>query len=515
MFELYSKFGIPKELLTEAPLTVQFSGHIFLHMNPMYLTSLYILGATKEGLDLAVAGHELGPIDLGPPAPTAIRAFNATRYFYFLFQARKALDDLLAATAEFQVALHPDPRVVFKNIEIAIPFIHRAMGVHLHTSSLSGALQNLLLPVLTGGKKATAEDQATFSGLHACIDPVDADANASSLGLATAIDRLVSVIAANAVDSQKIANSTLEGALAWLEGKDCSPAVQREFKEFLQHHGHRCVQELELRQADWREDPKPLIANLKAVLASHVGTLPTRKREISPLPDMPAPKRWFVKKLVKASRDALVLRERSKSHAVRLLRLLRPAFIDIAHKFVDAKVLPDTDLIFFFTHAEVGKLLDQPDPALVRRALHRRRLFAQQMQLDFPRISVGKPKPIQPSSENVEAVDVMHGTPVSRGVVVGLARVARSLEEANAIEPGEILVVRYTDVGWAPYFLRAAGLASEIGGTLSHGAVVARECGLPAIVNLPDATKRFRTGDKLRLDGHTGELRLLARAETN
>lgn len=117
--------------------------------------------------------------------------------------------------------------------------------------------------------------------------------------------------------------------------------------------------------------------------------------------------------------------------------------------------------------------------------------------------------PIQLQAETEGATDAMHGTPVSRGVVEGPARIARTIAEAELIKPDEILVVPSTDIGWAPYFLRAAGLASEIGGTISHGAVVARESGLPAIVNLPGATTRFRTGDKLRLDGNTGELRRL------
>ncbi len=135
------------------------------------------------------------------------------------------------------------------------------------------------------------------------------------------------------------------------------------------------------------------------------------------------------------------------------------------------------------------------------------------MALPLPCVNVGKPKPIDETYDSNGITEVMYGTPVSRGVVIGLARVARSPDEATAIEPGEILVVPFTDVGWALCFLRTAGLASEIGGTLSHGAVVARGCGLPAIVNLPGTTKRFRTGDKLRLDGFTGELRLLARAD--
>jgi pyruvate,water dikinase len=79
------------------------------------------------------------------------------------------------------------------------------------------------------------------------------------------------------------------------------------------------------------------------------------------------------------------------------------------------------------------------------------------------------------------------------------------------MQPGEILVTPSTDVGWTPYFSRAAGLATEVGSVLSHGAVVAREYGLPAIAGLPGLTQRFKTGDMLRLDGNTGDLRRVQR----
>jgi pyruvate,water dikinase len=92
--------------------------------------------------------------------------------------------------------------------------------------------------------------------------------------------------------------------------------------------------------------------------------------------------------------------------------------------------------------------------------------------------------------------------------------VARSLEEAAQMQPGEILVTPFTDVGWTPYFSRAAGLATEVGSVLSHGAVVAREYGLPAIAGLPGVTRRFKTGEMLRLDGNTGELRRVRRDQT-
>ncbi len=123
----------------------------------------------------------------------------------------------------------------------------------------------------------------------------------------------------------------------------------------------------------------------------------------------------------------------------------------------------------------------------------------------------GKPAPLGTDERDVQKGDTMQGTPLSRGVGVGPARVARTLAEAAAMQPGEILVTPFTDVGWTPYFSRAAGLATEVGSVLSHGAVVAREYGLPAVAGLPGVTRRFKTGDMLRLDGNTGELRRLQR----
>lgn len=173
-------------------------------------------------------------------------------------------------------------------------------------------------------------------------------------------------------------------------------------------------------------------------------------RERMSLPPMPLPKRILVEKIVSACRDSLVLRERSKSHAVRLLRKIRPAYLELAQRLVNRKDLPDTDLIFYFTHQEVDQFIDRPDPAVVRRALHRRRIQPQKMALQFPRVNVGKPKPIEETYDSNGITEIMHGTPVSRGVVIGLARVARSPDDAKAIEPGEILIVPFTDVGWAP-----------------------------------------------------------------
>ncbi|HRI68792.1 MAG TPA: PEP/pyruvate-binding domain-containing protein [Polyangium sp.] len=512
MGELYEKFGIPKERLVGEPLIVQFSGHMFLHLNLMYLAGLYILGSSKEALDHSLAGRTLEHVDVGPSASLPTRAFNAIKYFSFLYQARSRFEEFLERTANFDVLHKGEAREIIRAIDAALPIVTESWAAHLHTSSLCGALQGILLGILSGGSPATAEHQAIFSGLLAFVEPSVDEVGTSSLGLPQALERLAAVIGQHPTDAEKITKSSIDEALAWLRSPECSTSVREAFEDFLLHHGHRCVREAEIRQTDWREDPRPLLANVQGMLVNAQSFLSSRSREKTQLPPMPAPKRWFAEKIVAESRRALVLRERSKSHGVRCIRKLRPAYLALAQHLVDAGTIPDTDLVFFFTHQELLRFVENPDPALVRRALHRRRLHPQKMALQFPRVFRGKPIPIDESATTYGTGDVMHGTPVSRGLVVGLARVARSPEEAKFIVPGEILVVPYTDVGWAPYFLRAAGLASEIGGTLSHGAVVARECGLPAIVNLPGATRMIRTGDKLRLDGNTGELRILERA---
>ena len=99
---------------------------------------------------------------------------------------------------------------------------------------------------------------------------------------------------------------------------------------------------------------------------------------------------------------------------------------------------------------------------------------------------------------------MLQGTPVARGVVRGTVRVARSFTEAQALVPGEVLVVPHIDVGWTPFFRVAAGVVTELGSPLSHAALVAREVGLPTVVNVADATLVLATGTLVELDGARG-----------
>ncbi len=109
------------------------------------------------------------------------------------------------------------------------------------------------------------------------------------------------------------------------------------------------------------------------------------------------------------------------------------------------------------------------------------------------------------------AIDIgpVTGLGVSPGIVEGLARIVHEPGDSE-LEPGEILVCQTTDPSWSAYFLLAAGVVIDIGGSLSHGAIVARELGIPCVINTLDGTRRLRTGERIRVDGGTGRVERLS-----
>ncbi len=218
---------------------------------------------------------------------------------------------------------------------------------------------------------------------------------------------------------------------------------------------------------------------------------------------------WFLK----IARRAVWRREHTKSLLVLVGDEFKRAYRRLATQCVSEGFLPDEDLIYFLTHQEVGLLLESEDAArrqaLVRTALARRRVYPIQEKARFPDVFTEVPDPLAQASQGQGDDQTLSGRPVSPGKVTGRARVAHSIADAAGIQPGEILVARVTDVGWTPYFRVISGLATDIGSAISHGAVVAREYGLPAVVGLRNATTLVQTGDMVELDGTLGTLRKL------
>jgi pyruvate,water dikinase len=199
-----------------------------------------------------------------------------------------------------------------------------------------------------------------------------------------------------------------------------------------------------------------------------------------------------------------MLREAALDADRRLLR--RDAELNDAFRALVAKGSPQASVpsVFLLTIDEVVGALRSPrgDLAPLVRA-RRGELARDQARPDPPATFVGTPPPVVlPPSGG----DLMMGLPASAGVVQGKARVVLREDEMDTLLPGEVLVVHTTDVGWTPLFLVAAGVVTELGGPLSHAAIVAREYGVPSVVNVEGATRVIRTGDVVRVDGDRGQV---------
>jgi pyruvate,water dikinase len=466
-----------------------------------------MFGMDKDSSDLTLTGQVLPEAKLPPGAPFLQRLAHTARYFRLVPAGQKRLDAFVARYTSFRVEPTEDLVEYYRRLEQAVRIFNESGALHVHTSMMAIALLGVFQRLFSKGGPPTPKSHAAVAALLAGAKADGSQAAASSIGVADALDSLGALFADDPGAAERFAVMRADEALEWLRDAS-SGTVGKAFASFLAAHGHRCIRELDFRERDWEEDPVPLIRSLQLIVTSPRQTRTDWKREAQEaLAGLSWGARRLLQWLLPKAHAAVVERERSKSFSVWIARQLKRGYVGFAGRLVAARRLPDVDLVFFFTHQELARLAQGPDRALVRRAEHRRRLHPRKVAVEFPRVCTGKPVPLAVVEGEAQGPDTMQGTPLSRGVAVGPARVAHNLAEAAAMQPGEILVTPFTDVGWTPFFSRAAGLATEVGSVLSHGAVVAREYGLPAVAGLPGVTRRFKTGDMLRLDGNTGELR--------
>jgi pyruvate,water dikinase len=219
---------------------------------------------------------------------------------------------------------------------------------------------------------------------------------------------------------------------------------------------------------------------------------------------MPLPRRAAFRWMLREAQRGVMLREEMKSVIVRAMRLTDYLLPEVATRLVAQGTIATADDIFFLAQSELRDALTSPSAPDFRTAVaRRRREFERNRYVVLPERFRGRPSPIAPETP-AEGTTRLTGTPVSPGIVTAKARVIRDPRTDPAIQPGEILVAPVTDAGWTPLFALASGLVVDMGSALSHGSTVAREYGLPAVVNVRGATRLIRTGDLVTIDGAKG-----------
>jgi phosphohistidine swiveling domain-containing protein len=297
---------------------------------------------------------------------------------------------------------------------------------------------------------------------------------------------------------------------------------------FMSEHGHHCRGEFELSNARWCETPDYILALVRGYLRS-LGqsdplekqrrlaeererlTVQCRERLRNPI------KRWIFSRSLRRTQELAVFREQLKNLGIRRFAFVRRVLLALGQRLLEQGSLSCRDDIFFLEVSELEPVATGGAPFDWRGRIESRRLeYETNLKLNPPRVVNGRFDPHAPGWPVANAdAKLLTGIPVSPGIVTGPARVILRADDHEQVLPGEILIAPFTDPAWSPYFITAAGLVVEQGGILSHGSIVAREYGLPAVTNVASATRVIRTGDLVRVDGNRGRVSVLQRLAEN
>jgi phosphoenolpyruvate synthase/pyruvate phosphate dikinase len=315
-----------------------------------------------------------------------------------------------------------------------------------------------------------------------------------------------------------VAHLQAGGALSGLAGIDGGTVALDALNGYLDVYGMRCVGEIDITRPRWREDPSALVP----LILSNVRNAAPGERErrfgrgreeasrkaasiLAALRELPGgeEKAAETAAMIERVRTFIGYREYPKYHMVSRYFVYKQALLAEAGRLVRAGVIDDATDVFYLTLPEfAGAVRAQAvDHALIAE---RRAAFVSYLPLNAPRVLTSEGEAVTGTYRRDDLpAGALAGLPVSAGTVEGRARVVLDVAGAD-LEPGDILVTRFTDPSWTPAFVTIGGLVTEVGGQMTHGAVIAREYGLPAVVGVENATGLIPDGARIRVDGANG-----------
>jgi pyruvate,water dikinase len=304
------------------------------------------------------------------------------------------------------------------------------------------------------------------------------------------------------------------------------PVAQRALAGFLARYGERGVGEIDFGRPRWRDDPTQLLQVLAsylriedpalapdAVFARGAAAAEAALDRLARAARLSRGGWWrgpLVRWLGWRMRALAGLRETPKFFIVRGMGITREGLLAAGEELGRRGVLERADDVFFLRHAELAGAAAAGPELRERIAERRARFEAEARRTQVPRLLLSDGTTYY-TAEMAEAGagPVLAGSPVSPGAVEGPVRVVFD-PRGVALDPGDILVCPGTDPAWTPLFLAAGGLVMEVGGLMTHGSVVAREYGIPAVVGVAQATTRLHTGERVRVDGSAGTVTILS-----
>lgn len=501
VMKTYVDIGCFKEELPPYHFIATYYNHAFFNMTSMYAIGHCTVGTSKETMDVSICGKVLEGLpdcDM-PDKPMAVRIKNMIPFLKLVLGGEKAKQGMKKVVESLKFDLELPMHELYRQILDNFKYMKMAHYYHYGASYYSGGATAMLQNTLD---KDFSDKEALSSAVAGCLTQIEDFESANILRSMKSLAKLV------LDDEPRAASLSVEELQDYFDNK--APGQVREALDaFMLRHGYRGILENDIMNLPWRDNRKSFCTSMKSVLMSTGEESGKEEKAWTEYADeilshYSGLKRKSISNSILKARKGVTYREYTKSRIIYVLDQFKQAYRRLAALMVEAGMLPEADCIYFLTQDEVGKLLGG-EQNLVKKALARKRLFPRQMALRFPYAALGIPQPISAVAGG-PGNGVLQGTPVSRGIARGKARVVRSEADATMLKKGEIMIAACTDIGWSPYYSIIGGLVTEIGSALSHGVVVAREYALPTVVNVAGALDIIKTGDFVTLDGNTGNV---------
>jgi phosphoenolpyruvate synthase/pyruvate phosphate dikinase len=299
--------------------------------------------------------------------------------------------------------------------------------------------------------------------------------------------------------------------------------AQDAISTFLNQYGMRCAGEIDITRPRWSEKPTALVPLILSNIKNFAPDESKRKFEqgrqealekeqelLDRLKQLPngEQKANETKRIIRLMRSFIGYREYPKYAMVNRYFVYKQALLKEAEQLVRANVIHEKEDIYYLTFEELREVIctNTLDDQIISKRKDEYKFYE---KLTPPRVITSDGEIItgEYKRENLPAAAIV-GLPVSSGVVEGRARIILSMEDADLAD-GDILVTSFTDPSWTPLFLSIKGLVTEVGGLLTHGAVIAREYGLPAVIGVENATRLLKDGQRIRVNGTEGYVEIL------
>lgn len=319
---------------------------------------------------------------------------------------------------------------------------------------------------------------------------------------------------------QRVENDNfLDELVKFNGGQEAQDAIMA----YLNKFGMRCAGEIDLTKTRWSEKPTTLVPLILGNIKNYEPGAAKRKFEeglqvafqkeqellerLKQLPDVEQ-KAEETKRMIRTLRKFIGYREYPKYGMINRYFVYKQALLKEAQQLVKAELIHEIEDIYYLTFDELHEVVrkNKLDYGIIKKRKDEYKFYE---KLTPPRVITSDGEIItgQYKRENLPAEAIV-GLAVSSGVIEGRARVILNMEEAD-LEDGDILVTSFTDPGWTPLFVSIKGLVTEVGGLMTHGAVIAREYGLPAVVGVENATKLIKDGQRIRVNGTDGYIEIL------